>query len=61
MFVYRVIRDASFKKWPSTGPRPTLRVNFLLYYNIMRNFGLLYHSDTKGTWSGDLSAGVKTI
>ena len=26
MFVYRVIRDASFKKWSSTGPRPTLRV-----------------------------------
>ena len=29
MFVDRVIRDASFKKWSSIGPRPTLRVKFI--------------------------------
>ena len=29
MFVYRAIRDASFKKWSSTGPRQTLRVKFI--------------------------------
>ena len=31
MFLYRVIWDASFKKWSSTGPRPTLRVKIFKF------------------------------
>ena len=40
MFAFRVIRDASFKKWSNIGPRPTLRVK--LYVRIRFHTLLIY-------------------